>query len=78
MWSTTNSRWEIRIDADWDGVSFSYESLAHHNSTFASTPNPPTLGSGTWVGDGGASGWPDYGCGDLGMSKKQLVTLSIE
>jgi hypothetical protein len=39
-WSTANNRWEI--------LDFFYLNVLYYN-TFASTPNPPTLGTGTWV-----------------------------
>ncbi|TXF82574.1 T9SS type A sorting domain-containing protein [Neolewinella aurantiaca] len=39
-----NSQWEIQLDTDANG---SYETPTHGN-TFASAPNPPTLGTGVW------------------------------
>lgn len=49
-----NNRWEVQIDADLDG---SFETVSWTN-TFASVPNPPTLGTGAWVNEGA-------GCNDL-------------
>ncbi|UBM58001.1 choice-of-anchor D domain-containing protein [Marinilongibacter aquaticus] len=53
-WSTANSRWELRLDANHDGV---YEVLTHYN-TNNSAPNPPNLGVGTWANNG-------QGCNNL-------------
>lgn len=49
------SRWEVQFDSDGNG---SFESSVHANS-FASSPNPPALGTGTWTDISGA------GCGNL-------------
>ena len=54
IWETGNSRWIVEADADMNG---SFETLLYSN-TFASVPNPPSLGTGTWVDEGS-------GCGPL-------------
>ena len=46
QWSSANNRWEIRIIADIGCGSMNY--LEYYN-TYASAPNPPSLGTGTWV-----------------------------
>ncbi len=62
-WSTGLSRWELRLDADHDGV---YEVLTHYNSN-TSAPNPPNLSAGTWVDNG-------QGCGSLGTFEVLIPT----
>ncbi len=62
-WSTGNSRWELRLDANHDGV---YEVLTHYNSN-ASAPNPPNLGTGTWVVN-------EVACGSLGTFQVLIPT----
>ncbi|OIN58241.1 beta strand repeat-containing protein [Arsenicibacter rosenii] len=52
IWSTSNNRWEMQADPNWSGTgSKAYTVLAWYN-TFASSPNPPALGTGSWVDAG--------------------------
>lgn len=53
IWNNGASRWEIQFDTDFSG---DYETVVHSNP-FASVPNPPALGTGTWTDEtGGACG----------------------
>jgi hypothetical protein len=67
----TGSRWEIQTSPDggssWDLV---------YSNTYASHPNPPRLGTGTWVAD------PALNCGTLaqfnGDGTQTSITLPVE
>ncbi|MDX2281208.1 MAG: choice-of-anchor I family protein, partial [Saprospiraceae bacterium] len=48
VWSAANNRWEIRITTDLGCGAGPQTYLLHYND-FTSAPNPPSLGTGTWV-----------------------------
>jgi len=54
IWDAVDNRWELQADFKDAGGNFGvadgvYETELYSNS-FASAPNPPQLGAGTWVG----------------------------
>ena len=55
IWDSGDNRWEVQLNTNGDA---DFETLIHSN-TFASAPNPPSLGAGTWVDETGGT------CGGL-------------
>lgn len=71
IWVTGQNRWVIEADTDIDGV---FEIQLYYN-TFASSPNPPNISTGTWVD-------LNTGCGPLvqfsGAYTQSASTLPVK
>ncbi|MEO1263353.1 MAG: hypothetical protein AAFZ15_31375 [Bacteroidota bacterium] len=56
IWDNADSRWEVQVDEDANGVF----GILTYSNTFASWPNPPRLGTGTWSDLFGCGGFIQF------------------